>query len=343
MPGTRLTYVCVLVLTAVMGGCGSDPYCPKGLTWCWAKCVDLRSDERNCGKCNEKCGLNSYCEYGVCVCPFGFRAEGPDCIEDVPVCEGYGNVDCNGECVEILTDVRHCGACGNVCDFPNASANCIEGVCEMGVCEYGWGDCNIEQTDGCEIDLTANHASCGFCGNRCYDNEFCENGSCVHNEPECTEYPEVCDGQDNNCNDIVDEDPEASASCDDGNECTDDMCVVGQGCINIIIEGVSCDDGNPCTIEEVCRGGLCIGLDKEILPIDQGGCIDDICCTADSCDIRTGQCSNTPDNELCPWDPCDDSDPCFECVCSPGSGYPPCPWCMGSEDCCDCVYVNICR
>jgi hypothetical protein len=47
--------------------------------------------------------------------------------------------------------------------------------------------------------------------------------------------------------------------CDDGNECTDDVCEAG-ACAYLPVEA-SCDDGSACTILDVCSGGRCGGED----------------------------------------------------------------------------------
>ncbi|KAJ8766578.1 hypothetical protein K2173_023825 [Erythroxylum novogranatense] len=63
---------------------------------CNNKCVDLSSDENNCGACKTKCEYTESC--------------------------------CRGQCVDLSMDKRHCGMCNNRC--PKG------GVCLYGFCDY---------------------------------------------------------------------------------------------------------------------------------------------------------------------------------------------------------------
>jgi len=359
MPGTRLSLACILTFLVVVPACDNSPYCHDGLSWCWAQCVDLMTDRQHCGSCVTACGSDQTCMEGLCcrhsqtncngTCSnlnYDFDncgACGKACHDDelciggscmvVDGCEAFGLTTCGDVCADLSTDEAHCGACGNACEFPNAYGECVNGVCQVGACDEYWGDCNGEKSDGCEVDLKSDNANCGSCGYSCYDDEYCENRSCVHDEIECSEYPEVCDGVDNNCNDIVDEGPEADESCDDGNDCTDDVCVPGQGCVNMIITD-PCDDGDDCTVNDSCRGGMCTGdyLDRDQdgsppipcgLDCDdndpnvnpdmfEGGCGNDPVCS----DGKDNDCDGITDREqpscnLCAGDAyCDNGDAC---------------------------------
>lgn len=94
-----------------------------------------------------------------------------------PTCEGEAE-RCDGDCVDVMRDVAHCGACGNTCTAPpNALPACEAGACAF-VCTDGFGDCNGDATDGCEADLTV-PSSCGACGTACGAYQICEAGACV--------------------------------------------------------------------------------------------------------------------------------------------------------------------
>ncbi|XVF26075.1 hypothetical protein REPUB_Repub13aG0268800 [Reevesia pubescens] len=64
------------------------------LICCNKKCVDLRTDKFNCGKCGKKCNYSKIC--------------------------------CEGKCVNPLSNQKHCGGCNNNCGKGNA---CLYGMC----------------------------------------------------------------------------------------------------------------------------------------------------------------------------------------------------------------------
>jgi len=72
------------------------------------------------------------------------------------VCEaGWGDCDgdgLNGCETDLLSEAGNCGRCGNVCEFANAEAQCIDGRCAMGNCLEGYSDANGDPNDGCEYN-----------------------------------------------------------------------------------------------------------------------------------------------------------------------------------------------
>ena len=73
--------------------------CPPGQVVCDGKCVDLRSDDINCGVCHKECDESFKCKNGICV------------INCDP-----GQTDCNGHCVDLKSDIKNCGTCGTICE-----------------------------------------------------------------------------------------------------------------------------------------------------------------------------------------------------------------------------------
>jgi len=97
---------------------------------------------------------------------------GGTCV--VSSCDG-GYFDCDasaGNGCEIAassfpTDPANCGGCNNVCPSgANSVAQCSASTCGL-VCDAGYADCNINSTDGCEVNVTADPDNCGNCGNPC--------------------------------------------------------------------------------------------------------------------------------------------------------------------------------
>ena len=53
------------------------------------------------------------------------------------------------------------------CDLANATAACSAGGCVVARCNAGFGDCDGNAANGCEVDLRVTAAHCGGCGAAC--------------------------------------------------------------------------------------------------------------------------------------------------------------------------------
>ncbi len=73
---------------------------------------------------------------------------------------------CDGTCVDLASDPRHCGSCATDCAaLPGVeSVRCVAGECVVDECAAGRADCSAG--DGCETEATT-VADCGACGNAC--------------------------------------------------------------------------------------------------------------------------------------------------------------------------------
>lgn len=65
-----------------------------GRDCCKKRCVNVRKDRANCGKCGHKCKLSEIC--------------------------------CKGKCVNPFSHNKHCGGCGNSC---GGRSRCSYGLC----------------------------------------------------------------------------------------------------------------------------------------------------------------------------------------------------------------------
>ncbi len=138
--------------------CGSGCVAPTP-DRCASRCVDLQTDRTNCGACGTVCpaAVN-----GVGACVMG-RCQ-------VTCNAGFGDCDgnaANGCETPTAANITHCGACGNVCPgVMGASPACVMGRCGI-ACAAGTGNCDMDNSNGCETDTRANLNNCGTCGRVC--------------------------------------------------------------------------------------------------------------------------------------------------------------------------------
>jgi hypothetical protein len=142
---------CGLQCTAGYGDCDNDP--GNG-------CETAIDSVDNCGACGTVC---SAAQHATATCEGGTQC-GYACETSYLDCD---QVSSNGCEVNKQSDVSNCGACGNKCTAPsNATAKCTSGACGF-TCKTGFGNCNNQTVDGCEVDLTKTVEHCGACGQAC--------------------------------------------------------------------------------------------------------------------------------------------------------------------------------
>ena len=184
-------------------------------------------------------------------------------VETVLDCGDLSQCDC--QCVDTQTSIDHCGACGNVCEYDNAAALCSAGSCEMGACDADWGDCDNDDSNGCEADLLTDPDYCGDCDTQCSgDTPFCVNGACSENCPGgLTDCGGTCVDTQTNVNHCGGCDNACDLANTDEIDCVAGACVV-----------VSCSDG-----WADCDGDDATGCETEL------GTVDDCSDCGDACEF----------------------------------------------------------
>jgi hypothetical protein len=125
----------------------------------------------------------------------------------------------------------------------------------------------------------------------CNDDNECTDDECDPTSGACTNAPvddgAACDGGAGSCSsgECIPIDLCEEADCDDGNECTDDLCDPADGSCNneAVDDGTACDDG-----AGACSSGVCVPVDL----CEGVDCDDDNECTNDLCDPADASCSN---------------------------------------------------
>jgi hypothetical protein len=126
--------------------------------------TNIRLDQANCGVCGRACTGGQVCANGVCqaTCAAGTSL-------------------CAGACVDTATNPQHCGGCGRACGVTNGVAGCAAGSCTVASCNAGFGNCDGNAANGCEVNTGFDARNCGACGEACSTangTPSCATGTC---------------------------------------------------------------------------------------------------------------------------------------------------------------------
>ncbi|MCC6214526.1 MAG: formylglycine-generating enzyme family protein, partial [Polyangiaceae bacterium] len=115
--------------------------------------------------CGTTCGNRVACSTtnGTATCASGTC--GINCSS------GYGNCDgdASNGCEVNLNSAASCGTtCGNrvMCSTTNGTATCASGACGI-TCSSGYGNCDGNASNGCEVNTNTNASHCGSCNSPC--------------------------------------------------------------------------------------------------------------------------------------------------------------------------------
>jgi hypothetical protein len=90
--------------------------------------------------------------------------------------------------IDIENDEGHCGSCEPTdCheQVANAQSTCSRGNCTISRCTDGFKDCNLDDEDGCEVEIRNDDQNCGGCTGRddadfrCEPGATCQDGTCI--------------------------------------------------------------------------------------------------------------------------------------------------------------------
>jgi hypothetical protein len=251
------------------GGAGGVGGTGGSIVLCDPNSPDRQTDPFNCGTCLNNCtapNSTSDCVNGQCVitCVGDFvdadkkASNGCECEPTnggVEICDGRDN-NCNGvvdEGFDFQNDIDNCGTCNHRCFYPFATASCVMGTCQQGACLAGFYD-RDPNVPGCETACTKTN-----------------NGV------------EICDGLDNDCNGLIDDNVVAATiTCKSMGVCagTTPTCMGQSGWV--------CNYTSPSyqATEDTAKG--CDGLDN-----DCDGKVDEAFEIGQACTVGTGPCAGT--------------------------------------------------
>ncbi len=357
---------CERLATARGGACyGPAVRCGRV---CEPECGGKQCGDDRCGDSCGECEGGTCNPYGLCVYECEPNCDGKECGDDEcngscgECIDGWG---CNAEgvceeegCVPQCRD-KECGddGCGSFCGVCGDGWTCNDaGQCEEPVCEpeCGGKECGEDGCGGtcgeCAGDQFCNDGYCDFTacpagtpcedGNPCTANDTCEGGECVGTEAldgmDCDDL-DICTTHDACRAGICM--PGVPLNCDDGDECTTDICDPEEGCRHEEIPDCRCEpdcSGKDCG-DDGCGGscGTCpenmqcseLGTCEEAPACAAGAPCDDgnLCTENDQCDGEGG-CGGTPvpDGRTCDdGDHCTTADMCVAGVCE-GTPEPGC-------------------
>lgn len=143
-----------------------------------------------------------------------------------------GLSNCSGVCVDLPSNVDHCGSCTIRC---GAGMTCMGGSCR---CPPGLIACH----GGC-MDGQGDNANCGACGNVCMDSYNCMAGLCVF----CGAGRSFCSSSDAGCYDLT-------SDVDNCGVCHLACNAMGATCTN---GACHCPSGATCAHDQYCCGSTC--------------------------------------------------------------------------------------
>lgn len=251
--------------------CPKGQYCQPATKQCASGCSDAGDCAAPTPLCDtatnscKACLLQTDCASGK-ICVKGSCTTGCDATKP---CDNAAESCCDASCHDLKTDVNNCGKCGVVCaDANNAKGTCKAGVCAVGSCAQGFADCNLDPSDGCEVNTALGGACVCKPGETkpCYTGPAGTEGkgACKGGVQQCAPsglgflpgcigqvlpQPEQCGSQDLNCDGAAGNVPDVDGDgwtacqgdcCEDTTQCATPK-DVNPGAIDVLGDGVDND------------------------------------------------------------------------------------------------------
>jgi hypothetical protein len=224
--------------------------CELPLTACFGSCVDLETDEYNCGSCGNVCA-SSICGAGEC-------AGETTCTQSQAPCDGL----CVGSCMltRAPCDGTCYGTCDGTCETEDGAGGCL-GVCDgdcTGECYVNTGGaCADSCTGQCFVDTAMSCAEptgtpsgpCTFSGGQITDTTSCYDAASASDPALSTTYSWslTCSGAECECCKTSNDSTQSSHVCAPLDITSEDACASDVALRNALL--------NDCMTTSSCGAG----------------------------------------------------------------------------------------
>ena len=284
--------------------------CGPATSHCWGRRLKVTCNQQgsqlvgveDCYDNDDPCVIGDYCANGECQ-----AGQMLDCDDDNPCTDDscdpatgecvneYNSAPCTDNLACTLADQCVKGECvgDDYCDC-KSDADCAGFVGDGDICAgpmycaIQGGRCvhDFDQAVTCTADTACATYQCDQDIGGCVATYEAEGTPCPDGDGEvCTEGR--CDAEGQCLKKPVD--------CNDNNDCSDNVCVEGTGCVTTLIEG-ECDDANFCSTSSHCVAvflGPLSGYVGYCLAVEFADCDDGDPTTVDACYPAIG-CVNNP-------------------------------------------------
>jgi len=259
------------------------------------ECIDVDECSRglhNCSGGSNNC-INFFGGF-ECLCGPGFQDLGFGCV-DINECANGFNCG-NGFCSNFI------GSFECVCD-PGFAPHPISRVCQLvDECQAGFLE-DFRWCNGQCSHLPSDPNNCGFCGRTCFDNTFCDNGSCACDNDALTYCNSTCVNTETNTQHCG----RCNSRCPTGAGCVNGSCSCPTGqvscagqCVTLgtLDHCLSCNDS--CGVGASCTPGGCQ------CPASTPLVCDGYCVNSDEDEANCGSCFRyCPENATCTEGECE--------------------------------------
>jgi hypothetical protein len=221
--------------------------------------ANLQNDPHHCGSCTMACSTGQVCNAGVCM---------NECTLPKVVCSGVMG------CVDLGTDLDHCGDCNRKCNAPEGGIPVPEGGAPEGGQDGGGVDATVDGSGDAASeagDDGGDDGGSGDNGQRIATAE-CTMGKCDYT---CPTAPNVAKCGTDGCFDLTLSPThcgscttQCSGNCQQGVCCDSPSMVCGGVCTDVTTDPNNCGScGKLCNVAgESCQMGACV------CPMGQGAC-----------------------------------------------------------------------